>query len=238
MVTSVRDRQRIFDAANLLYATWERAYYRRGPVFLKRSLRPQEFKRGERGLHVPRAHKEKLMNEAASLRFVKESTDIPVSAFYGEFEEDGAYCLMTEYVEGVKMKDLTVNQKRIVIEEVKHLIATLQGLKSSNIGGPSGLVMPPHRTTTQIDVDTWNLRPAATNEYVFCHNDLSQYNIIVDPVSLKIVAIIDWEFAGFYPAFFEMEFYLRMDGAPGSAAIRDEIDDTAQIFQFLETHKI
>jgi serine/threonine protein kinase len=238
MDSPILDREGILDTANFLCETWERAYYRRGPVFLKRSLRPQEFKQGARGLHVPRARKEKLMNEAASLRFIKENTDIPVPALYDEFEKDGAYCVATEYVKGVNMTELTIDQKRVVIEEVKHHIATLRGLKSSTIGGPSGLVVPPHRVTMRTDIDTWNLRPAATNEYVFCHNDLSQHNILVDPVSLKIVAIIDWEFAGFYPASFEMEFYLRMDGAPGSAAIRDEVDDTVEILQFLKSHEI
>jgi len=76
------------------------------------------------------------------------------------------------------------------------------------------------------------------NEYVLCHNDLSQQNIIVHPITLKILAIIDWEFAGFYPAYFEMPFYLRLDGAPGSEAIRNEVDDTAQLLEFLESQKI
>ena len=34
-------------------------------------------------------------------------------------------------------------------------------------------------------------------DLVFCHNDLSANNVIVDPKTLKIAAIIDWEYAGF-----------------------------------------
>lgn len=44
-------------------------------------------------------------------------------------------------------------------------------------------------------------------KHVFCHNDLSQSNVIVDPESLKIAAIIDWEFGGFYPEYFEVPYY-------------------------------
>ncbi|PTU24276.1 hypothetical protein P175DRAFT_0505954 [Aspergillus ochraceoroseus IBT 24754] len=56
------------------------------------------------------------------------------------------------------------------------------------------------------------------HEYVFCHNDLGQHNIIVDPQTLKIRAIIDWEYAGRGPS-------IVLDG---------EHDDSAELLQFLE----
>ncbi|KAH7359471.1 hypothetical protein B0T11DRAFT_212525, partial [Plectosphaerella cucumerina] len=34
-------------------------------------------------------------------------------------------------------------------------------------------------------------------------------NILVDKDTLKVKAIIDWEYAGFYPPFFEREVYTR-----------------------------
>jgi hypothetical protein len=34
---------------------------------------------------------------------------------------------------------------------------------------------------------------------VLCHNDLAQHNIMVDPETLQPVAILDWEYAGYYP---------------------------------------
>jgi hypothetical protein len=46
---------------------------------------------------------------------------------------------------------------------------------------------------------------------VFCHNDLSQRNVIVDPQLLKIPAIIDWEYAGLKdPEFFDRQFLKRL----------------------------
>ena len=45
---------------------------------------------------------------------------------------------------------------------------------------------------------------------------------LVDETSLKINAIIDWEYAGFFPTEFDGKFYLR----PGpSAALQGEEDD-------------
>lgn len=65
---------------------------------------------------------------------------------------------------------------------------------------------------------------------MFCHNDLSANNVIVDPKSLKIAAIIDWEYSGFYPAEFEVEFFRR----PGpSVALRGEVDDTEVLMDLI-----
>ncbi|UKZ62309.1 uncharacterized protein TrAtP1_003560 [Trichoderma atroviride] len=47
-------------------------------------------------------------------------------------------------------------------------------------------------------------------------------NVIVDLGTLKIKAIVDWEYAGFYPPEFEFPFYQR----PGSSVALDgEVDD-------------
>jgi len=56
----------------------------------------------------------------------------------------------------------------------------------------------------------WRLKALDTEELVFCHNDLSTHNVIVDRATLKVKAIIDWEYAGFYPAIFDGEFFRRV----------------------------
>jgi aminoglycoside phosphotransferase (APT) family kinase protein len=67
-------------------------------------------------------------------------------------------------------------------------------------------------------------------DLVFCHNDLSANNVIVDPDSLKIKAIIDWEYAGFYPPEFEAPFYRR----PGpSVALDGEVDDVDALTEMI-----
>ncbi|KAH6716325.1 hypothetical protein BKA61DRAFT_642872 [Leptodontidium sp. MPI-SDFR-AT-0119] len=195
--------------------TFERKYYHRGDVFIKRSLRPREFRTGYRGRHVPRVGKERLLNEAASLRYIHEMTNIPVPT-------------------GVSMSELSEEQKATVFEEINEHFTTMRNLKSRNIGGPSGIVIPPYRVTLNTENDDWALQPSDTDEYVVCHNDPSQHNIIVNPDTLKINAIIDWEYSGFYPDFFEATFYTRLGT---SAAIQREVDDTPRLLEFLNSRR-
>lgn len=46
-----------------------------------------------------------------------------------------------------------------------------------------------------------------SGELVFCYNDLSTNNVIVNPETLKVNAMIDWGYAGFYLAQFEGKFF-------------------------------
>ena len=68
------------------------------------------------------------------------------------------------------------------------------------------------------------------NGLVFCHNDLSTHNIIVDPQSLRIHGIIDWEYAGFFPPEFEGAYYRRVGP---SVALGDEPDDAESLYEVL-----
>ncbi|KAH6635622.1 kinase-like domain-containing protein [Chaetomium sp. MPI-SDFR-AT-0129] len=214
-----------------LAVTFERKYYHRGGAFIKRNLRPREYRIGYRGLHIPRLGKERLINEAEALRYIRQNTDIPVPEVYCDFEDDQAYYVITEYIEGEDMASLSVEQKAIVARELSVHLAKLQTLRSNRMGGPSGIVIPPYRVMRRTAIDYWRLQVSnSVDEYVFCHNDLSQHNVIVDPDTLKIKAIIDWEYAGFYPAYFEMPFYTR----PGpSIAIDGEVDDSERLLDFL-----
>lgn len=60
-------------------------------------------------------------------------------------------------------------------------------------------------------------------------------NTIVDPISLEIRAIIDWEYAGFYPAFFERKFYERLGP---SVALEGEEDDSEKLLAFLNARHV
>ncbi|KAE8342496.1 kinase-like domain-containing protein [Aspergillus arachidicola] len=186
--------------------TFERGYYRHDNFFVKRSLRPSEFRTGYKGLHIPRLGKERLQNEAEVLQFIGGVSDIPVPQLYSAFEIDGSYLLFMEYVDGISMSQLSEEQKEVVNVELQQHLDTLHAIKSKTIGGPSGIVIPPYRVMRQSNKDLWSRLSSATCDYVFCHNDLSQQNVIVDPETLKIKAIIDWGYAGFFPAYFDCLF--------------------------------
>ena len=54
------------------------------------------------------------------------------------------------------------------------------------------------------------------------HGDLTASNIIVDPQSIRVKAVLDWEFAGYYPREFESEVgSVKIGGMSAEAFIRD-----------------
>lgn len=130
------------------------------------------------------------------------------------------------------MSELEDDQKGVVCRELAQHLDTLREIKSNKTGGPSGIVVPPSRVVECTDDAFWSQRTADSQTYVFCHNDLSQPNIIVDSHTLKIKAILDWEYAGFFPQFFEAPFYKRLGP---SSAIGDEVDDAPRLLRFLQT---
>ncbi|PVH98770.1 hypothetical protein DM02DRAFT_643405 [Periconia macrospinosa] len=134
----------------------------------------------------------------------QENTNIPVPTLQACFEDDQAAYLVTSYAEGVGMDSLRRDQQAIVAQELETHIKTLHSLRGSKLGGVSGHVILPHMLMIK------------TDEYVFCHNNLSQYNVI--------------EYAGFFPEKFEAPFYKR----PGpSGAIDGEEDDTDKLLEFI-----
>lgn len=214
--------------------TFERGYYRHDGFFIKRSLRPSEFRTGYKGLHIPRLGKERLQNEAETLQFIRRVSDIPVPQLYGAFEIDDSYLLFMEYIDGISMSQLSKEQKEVVSTELEQYLDILHGIISKTIGGPSGIVIPPYRVMRQSGNDAWPRLSSETCDYVFCHNDLSQQNVIVDPHTLKIKAIIDWEYAGFFPVYFDYPFYKRLGP---SVALEGERDDVPELLRFLNSEQ-
>ena len=206
------------------WTTHERHYQFHDHYFLKRSLAPSEYKPDFRGrLHIPVDNAKRLANEAASLVFIRQNTDIPVPRVIQACEfSDGSYRLCTEIVPGVPLKEIPISEQHAVIEQIERHRKTLHGLRFSRVGGPSGTVcLPPIAKMLQHD-EAWITKQSPTKEYVFCHNDLSQSNVIVDPATLKINAIIDWEFAGFFPKCFDVPFYISP--MPSGAQIRTLVE--------------
>ena len=183
-------------------------------------------------------NKQRLINEAACLDLIAAKTNIPVPTLLGDFEDAGAYYLLLSFVPGVEMADLSEKDKEVVKQELQIHLATLRALKSNRVGGPTGIVSPPYRVSQRIENERWDVPEAVTDEeYVFCHNDLSQYNVLVDPESLRINAVIDWEYAGFWPEWFEMPLWRRV-GPSGALEECGEVDDTEKLVSWLEAHSV
>ncbi|KAI9842952.1 MAG: hypothetical protein M1837_006689 [Sclerophora amabilis] len=212
----------------------DKKYFHVGNLFLKRTLREHEWQVNVRDeiITPSPSYVQRWMNEAAALQFLSERIDVPLPKFQCAFHDDGAFHLITEFVDGVNMSELQPQQKEIVMKEVEEHVTTLHSLRSTALGGlDGGFLCPPYRVFSQWKpYNTWSQRRDSKGiedeEYVFCHNDLSQHNIIVDPDTLKIKAIVDWEFAGFWPKWFEAAFWKR---SGPSVAINDEGDDSKRL---------
>ncbi|KAH0038589.1 kinase-like protein, partial [Aureobasidium melanogenum] len=217
---------------NCIAVTADRKYYKTKSAFVKRSLRPQEWQVSAflGKIIVPRLGEERLLNEAAALDFIAANTTIPVPKVLTCFEDDGAVYLITEVIDARRMDELSDSDRAVVAEELESYTAQLHGLRSSSLGGCTGLVIPLYRVWEKTPRDEWTLQPSDAEEYVFCHMDLSQQNVLVCHDELKIRAIIDWEYSGFWPEKFESRFYERLGP---SVALEGEVDDVDEILSLM-----
>ncbi|KAL1710327.1 kinase-like domain-containing protein [Schizophyllum commune] len=227
------------------YITCDRKYYElvgQDGVkrFIKRSLTEAEWAiRARDGWRIPPAYDvaAHIRNEAAAIAFVRAHTNIPVPNVICSFDDGGRSYLIEDMVPGVSMSKLPDDAKATVMKEVETHVRTLQSVKGTTMGGFCGVACLPYRVSRVFprgETPQVTFRPDVPYDLVLCHNDMAQHNIIVDPETLKINAIIDWEFAGFYPKEFEAAFYKR-PGASVALKEYDEISDIPALLEILET---
>ncbi|KAH6619143.1 hypothetical protein B0J18DRAFT_481451 [Chaetomium sp. MPI-SDFR-AT-0129] len=170
------------------------------------------------GVTPDKKYYERWKTNAVILLYLREKTNIPLPRLQHTFEDDGAFYFSTELVPGVSMSQLAEDQKQVVTKELLTHVATLKSLRSDTPGHHS----------------CWKPKPEIEQGgYVFCHNDLGQHNVIVDPETLKINAIIDWEYGGFWPEWFERPYWERKGP---SAPLSGEEDDTERCREWLLAH--
>lgn len=125
--------------------TTERKYFRADGAWIKRSLRPAEWQTNPftGTLVIPPFGRERILNEAAAMRFIASTTDIPLPKLHSCFEDAGAVYLVMEYIDGVTMSELSIDQRKIVEAELERHLETLRSLTSDAWGGPSRIVSFP-----------------------------------------------------------------------------------------------
>ncbi|KAK3302809.1 uncharacterized protein B0T15DRAFT_487799 [Chaetomium strumarium] len=182
----------------------DRKYYRRGNLFIKRTLRKHEWTElsSDTVAEPSAALPQRFRTDVAVQQYLRERTNIPLPAFASTFEDDGAMYLLPE------------EDRRVIEKELQQHMGTLKSLRSDTLGVPGEqLRVAPQRVCDMswIYYTCWRPRSNVKGDFVFCHNDLGQHNVLVDPKTLKITAIIDWEFGGFWPEWFERPFWMRPD---------------------------
>ncbi|KAI1124012.1 kinase-like domain-containing protein [Nemania abortiva] len=173
-------------------------------------------------------------NEATVLRFIKANTTIPVpEVFSSDWDR-----ITMEYIEGQTLRQawlvLTPEQRLDILDQLRGYIAQLRALKGTQIGRLDGqgavipsimprsshgpfatiaefhdwLVKPPMRLDSQ-STYWYEITTQLREDFpiVFTHSDIAGRNIIVRDG--KIVALLDWEYAGWYPEYWDYVFTLR-----------------------------
>ena len=166
------------------------------------------------------------VREAQTLQFIRESTTIPVPAVTSARSNT----IVMNYVDGCNLQDcwtqLSYEEKQGIAKQMCDIIQQLRGLegnyigavnrgpavdtrKSTYIGGPFDsekdfnefLLSNMISSTPSLYVTAIQQKMRRDHELVFSHGDLSLHNIIVK--NGIIVALLDWEYAGWYPEYWE-----------------------------------
>lgn len=172
-------------------------------------------------------------HEAAIMRYIAENTTIPVPKVYKvEKDDEGSVTsIEMEYMPGRTLDkvwpDMTEAQRLSVMEELRGYILQLRKLKGNDFGtfGHRHAINYNHDLSKNWQFETKHFfnrilptkfiddvpkslgyfaaaMSRQDHEIVFAHGDLTPRNILVDD-SGRITAILDWEFAGWYPAHWE-----------------------------------
>ncbi|OAA56650.1 aminoglycoside phosphotransferase [Niveomyces insectorum RCEF 264] len=213
--TSNLNAQRIVET----WKSFERAITVEEDRVIKRELADDELLRRANGAVVrPFWGAERLRNEAATLQLIAARTTIPVPRCR-LYVHNGLVHLETERIretEGVRLIDIEAARRPQAAAAVDAQIRAtvlpqLRALRRASIGSvdPALPVFPPQRVYDR-DRRPWpriTAEPAAGDAFVLCHNDLGPQNIFVHRDTFELVGIIDWEFSGYFPAYFELPLW-------------------------------
>ncbi|KAM3422441.1 hypothetical protein BST61_g2789 [Cercospora zeina] len=146
--------------------------------------------------------------ELEALRFAAANTNIPVPRLYRMHRLNDQLALEMEFLSGCATlqdcwRNYTIQQKQAVVDEIGVFIKQLRKLEPPDpqrISSTSGGACRDIRVGTVRRFGPF-ADSAAFHRICFTHGDLAAINIFVRDA--KVVAIIDWECAGWYPEYWE-----------------------------------
>ena len=179
---------------------------------------------------------ERLLNEYKTMKFIAARTTIPVPKVLAFKRVWGAYQLVMERVQGISLDCITGDERADAVISAAKFITTLvipqlQSLKSHTMGALTGTVILPDRIISRDNREHWAIRSECTPKFTFCHNDLAQHNILMNPDTLQVEAVIDWEVSGFYNPDFEAPLWTKAWYEPEYHEIG--YDSVPRLIQFL-----
>ncbi|KAJ2210219.1 hypothetical protein EV179_006381 [Coemansia sp. RSA 487] len=168
-------------------------------------------------------------NEADSMRIARNIGGVRCPRVVASGMIEGHTYILMEWIDGTNLGDvwenLTGENKQVVLRQIDHEVGKMKNLSADFIGNArldvGGNIIGGYISDGNIyegrsreisprvyTMDEWQallgVRGVATDQkFVFSHNDLGPWNVIVDRDSLNVRSIIDWEYAGYYPEYYE-----------------------------------
>ncbi|OBT49015.1 hypothetical protein VE00_00254 [Pseudogymnoascus sp. WSF 3629] len=175
------------------------------------------------GSYVKRGTGHQVYREVEIMEFVRQHTSIPIPSVFeiyvDENDESRSSC-MNEEARRATQADLRsyLDELWTVPSPTPTYIGSCSGGSAYdhrlNNGHPCGpfasvsdfhdfLVVPVARCPRQELIKHYRQQPADNRGVVFTHADLCGDHIFVEPTTGRITGIIDWEMAGWWPAYWE-----------------------------------
>ncbi|WWC62630.1 uncharacterized protein I303_105227 [Kwoniella dejecticola CBS 10117] len=173
-----------------------------------------------------------LQNEALALHWIKTNTNIPVPNVFAAYEDRGCFYLIHQYVEDcIPAFDADKRLEPYIAKQLDGFLQELHRCRSKTIHSfTEQLHLPARMAFTKTYLSHLKYPEDPERErYVLCHGDLGWQNVMVNPVSGKIEAIIDWEFAGFWPVEIEGEYWRRRGTASAHPSELNDVDMIANL---------
>lgn len=187
---------------------------------MKRTLRRNEWPKNPEDWYGPRLppaanYPAKWHNERGALRYLWKTPHVPIPKHHYTFEDLGSVYHMVERFRGaMKMRDLPEEKKEAVKEQVKVVV---EGLKERTKDKPQGmaktkyLAAPEWASKDGWKKDSvWKVKETFEEKegaYVFCHGNLTQDFVLVNKKTCEVVAVTDWDSAGYWPAWVEKRLW-------------------------------
>ncbi|RTE75382.1 hypothetical protein BHE90_010155 [Fusarium euwallaceae] len=169
------------------------------------------------------------MTEVDNLVFIRSRTTIPVPKILNAYEKDGCQYVVMEFLEGEKLESawpkLSVEDRESICSELHEYLGQMRNIPAPKalIGSVSGGPAVDRRSLGALkggpfaceeEFNKWQLEQLRDNtpllnqdmyaamhrtdhKIVFSHGDLGFHNIMIRDG--HITAILDWEYAGWYP---------------------------------------
>ncbi|KAK3370605.1 hypothetical protein B0H63DRAFT_552721 [Podospora didyma] len=143
--------------------------------------------------------------EAATLDFVRRRTGIPVPVLHGTWCENRSRFILQRRHIATQVNGFLEELQSVTQTSIKDTVPKWNSMAEFNVG--MRWVLEDAGVSREICKIMYAARPGPTTDtgpqFSLCHGDLSAVNIMVDPATATVTGIIDWEYGGFYPSWFE-----------------------------------